>query len=178
MHDAKRSIKLVVAGPVGVGKTTAIAAIADGEPLSTEMPFADAGHPGKSTTTVALDFSAVELDPDTDLHVYGLPGQDHFDFMRPIVLSGADGVVVLLDARESDLEGVCTRWLEDVRAHAPSAGLVIGITHVDQARGFSLSRARAAVRGTGDPIPVQTLDARDAAQVRQLMRILVAAATS
>jgi len=99
--------KLVFAGAVGAGKTTAIRSIADGAPVSTDVPMTDGAHGDKTTTTVALDFSEVILDDGTPLLVYGLPGQDHFSFMRPIVIKSAIGVIVLLDARDTEIGNRC-----------------------------------------------------------------------
>lgn len=168
--------KIVLAGPVGAGKTSAIRAISDGEALSTEMPWSDPAQPGKSTTTVALDFAHIVLDDGTPVLVYGLPGQDHFAFMRPIVLEGAIGAIILLDGRDAELATHCESWLRSVADIAPAAAIAIGVTHTDLVPGFSIAPVRAAARCLGRPVPVFTLDARDRSQARQLARAMVAAA--
>jgi len=117
--------KIVLTGPVGAGKTSAIRAISDGDALSTEMPWSDPSQPGKSTTTVALDFAHIVLDDGTPVLVYGLPGQDHFAFMRPIVLEGAAGAIILLDGRDADLARHCEDWLSSVASIAPAAARVL-----------------------------------------------------
>lgn len=76
------TIKLVLAGPVGAGKTTAIRSIADSDPISTEMPLTTGALGDKTTTTVAFDFATIVLDDGTPVMVYGLPGQEHYAFMR------------------------------------------------------------------------------------------------
>ncbi len=55
--------KILVVGPLGVGKTTLIGTVSEIEPLSTEASMTRAGvrvdpdvDSGKRTTTVALDF--------------------------------------------------------------------------------------------------------------------------
>ena len=53
--------KLLFAGPVGSGKTTAIAAISDSQPIGTEVPLSDGAMGDKTSTTVALDYSFVRL---------------------------------------------------------------------------------------------------------------------
>jgi len=168
--------KLVLAGPVGAGKTAAIRAISDGEALSTEMPWSDPAQPEKTTTTVALDFANILLDDGTPVLVYGLPGQDHFAFMRPIILDGAAGAIVLLDGRDPEVAAHCAAWLHSVASIAPDAAIAVGITHTDLVSTFSLAPVRAAARCLGRPVPVFTLDARDREQARQLARALVLAA--
>ena len=81
--------KLVFVGSMGAGKTTAVRAISDVEPVSTEMPMSSDAMGDKVETTVALDYSSIELDDGELLHVYGVPGQRYLDFMWPMVCEGA-----------------------------------------------------------------------------------------
>lgn len=167
------SAKLVFAGPVGAGKTTSIRSLSDTAPVSTEMPMTDGAMGEKTTTTVALDFSMVLLDDGTPLHIYGLPGQDHFAHMRPIVLEGAVGVVVVLPGDHGDIEAACEDWLRSIRGISPGIAVVIGITRTDLARGFRMDAVRKAVRRCGQPVPVFTFDARDREQTSHLVRALL-----
>jgi len=153
--------KLVFAGAVGAGKTTAIRSIADGAPVSTDVPMTDGAHGDKTTTTVALDFSEVILDDGTPLLVYGLPGQDHFSFMRPIVIKGAIGVIVLLDARDTEIGNRCEHWVRSIREIDPTMAIGIGVTQVDRSPNFGLADVREAIRRCGSSVPVFTLDPRD-----------------
>jgi len=165
--------KLVFAGPVGAGKTTAIRSVTDSEPISTEMTLSEPAMGEKTTTTVALDFSAATLDDGTPLLVYGLPGQERFAHMRPIVLEGAFGVVVVLDGSAIDIADQCEHWLREIRAHRAGMPMVIGITHTDAVAEFSLGPVRAAIRRCGAPVPTFTFDARDREQVAHLVRALL-----
>lgn len=167
------SAKLVFAGPVGAGKTTSIRSLSDSAPVSTEMPMTDGAMGEKTTTTVALDFSMVLLDDGTPLHIYGLPGQDHFSHMRPIVLEGAVGVIVVLPGDHDDIEDACERWLRSIREISPGIAIVIGITRTDLSRGFRMDAVRRAVQRCGPPVPVFTFDARDREQTSHLVRALL-----
>jgi uncharacterized protein len=82
--------KIVIFGAFGAGKTTFIKTI---DPNSTHIEANCAG----GTTTVALDFGRVELD-GRQLHVYGTPGQERFEFAREIIAKGMDGAVLIVDA--------------------------------------------------------------------------------
>lgn len=167
------AIKLVLAGPVGAGKTTAIRSIADGEPISTEMPMTEGASGGKTTTTVAFDFASIALDDGPPLLVYGMPGQDHFAFMRPIIMAGAIGGLVVLSARQADLAAECERWLRVMLDLDPGLAIAIGITHSELVPAFSLAPVRAVVRRMGRPIPAFTFDARDREQSMHLVRALL-----
>lgn len=95
-------IKIVFTGPMGSGKTTAIAAISDAPPVSTEVENIDRDSFNKDTTTVGMDFGQVELDDGHVLRLYGTPGQGRFEFMWRIIGEGALGVILLLDASQID----------------------------------------------------------------------------
>lgn len=167
------TVKLVLAGPVGAGKSTALRSLADSEPVSTEMPLLDGPMGDKTTTTVALDFATVWLEDETPLFVYGLPGQAHFAFMRNIVLQGALGVVLVLNAADADCAQHCREWIVSLREIAPGVSIVVGLTHADQATGFSLGEIRSVLRAQGERLPVFTFDARDREETAQLVRALL-----
>lgn len=102
---AKSSIKLVVAGAYGAGKTTFIGSIADSRTIRTEtVPSGPDGPAGdKKTTTVAMDFAKFVVDGaggGVDLLLFGLPGQARFEFMWKILMQGAVGYVMLVDASD------------------------------------------------------------------------------
>lgn len=167
------SAKLVLAGPVGAGKTTTIRSLADGDAISTEMPMSEGAMGDKTTTTVALDFATVLLDDGTPLHLYGLPGQEHFAHMRQIVLEGAVGVVIVLPGDSADLAQECAHWVRTIREIDDSTALVIGVTKTDLVRGFRMDTIRQAVRSCGPAVPVFTFDARDHQQASHLIRALL-----
>jgi signal recognition particle receptor subunit beta len=101
------SLKILVAGGFGVGKTTLVGAVSEIRPLRTEELLTEAGRPtdsldgveSKRTTTVAMDFGRISLRQDLVLYLFGTPGQDRFWFLWDELARGALGAVVLADTR-------------------------------------------------------------------------------
>src|SRR5690606_3823761 len=77
--------KILFTGPVGAGKTTAITSLSDTPPVLTESLASDGTMRRKPTTTVALDYGVMRLSVKDQLHLYGTPGQERFDFMWDIL---------------------------------------------------------------------------------------------
>ncbi|MGE0880851.1 MAG: ATP/GTP-binding protein [Acidimicrobiia bacterium] len=100
-----RSVKIAVAGGFGVGKTTLVTQLSEIPPLTTEasMTVTALGVddrrlvPDKTTTTVAMDFGRITIDPELVVYLFGTPGQDRFGFMWDDVTNGALGAVILVD---------------------------------------------------------------------------------
>ncbi|MET4730722.1 signal recognition particle receptor subunit beta [Lysobacter enzymogenes] len=166
-------IKLAFVGDMGAGKTTAIRAISDREPISTEMPISHATLGEKTHTTVAMDYSTIELDDGELLHVYGVPGQRYLDFMWPLVCEGAVGIVVLVAADGPDMVNQADAMLREFARIAPDAAFAVGVTRADLSDDFALLEFRDALGHRGHRLPMARLDARDAAQVETLIRMLL-----
>ncbi len=164
--------KLIFSGPVGVGKTTAVAALCHGKLLTTEEAASDMTQLRKETTTVAFDYGIIDLEDGGRLHVYGTPGQERFDFMWDILSEGGLGLVLMLDnSRPAPLKDLHF-FINSFRNFIDKTALVLGITRTDEHPSPSLSHYRKELESMGIPnCPVFEVDAR----IRENVLIMVQA---
>ncbi|MDH6702288.1 GTP-binding protein [Streptomyces griseoviridis] len=165
------TLKILVAGGFGVGKTTLVGAVSEIRPLRTEELLTEAGRPvddtsgveGKRTTTVAMDFGRITLREDLVLYLFGTPGQQRFWFMWDELSEGALGAVVLAD----------TRRLEDCFAaidyfERRSIPFLVGVNCFDGGARYPEDEVRRALDLDGD-VPILLCDARDRASVKEIL---------
>ena len=162
---ARDLVKILVAGPFGVGKTTLIDSVSEIRPLHTEEHLSEAsaevddlaGMRDKTTTTVAIDFGRVSLPGGVVLYLFGTPGQERFRALWDDIAYGALGALVLVDSRRIDASF-------DVLGLVEESGLPYAVAFnafPDAPRHYGEAQLRRALdleAGT----PMVTCDARDA----------------
>jgi signal recognition particle receptor subunit beta len=177
-EDSERltsSVKIVIAGGFGVGKTTLVASVSEVAPLRTEEVITEAssgvddltGVTGKTTTTVALDFGRITLNPEMILYLFGTPGQDRFWFMWDELTRGAVGAVVLADTRRLDTCFPAVDFFE--RRGVP---FIVAVNCFDEAHRYGTEEVRAALDIEPD-IPITLCDARERESTKQVLITLV-----
>lgn len=166
-RTATAAFKIVVAGPVGAGKTTFINTISEIETVATEAPISDGtGTADKVTTTVGIDFGRITLGGGLELYLFGTPGQARFDFMWDIVSTGMLGVIVLLDCEQPETYEHARAQLEHFRSRGDVPAIVAANKVVD----FDAERPNiVAALGLDDSDFVVPTNALDRAAVKQTL---------
>lgn len=174
-HDAPLAVKILIAGGLGVGKTTLVGAVSEVAPLRTEEYLTHAsvgvddleGVSGKTTTTVALDFGRITINPGLVLYLFGTPGQERFWFMWNDLVNGAMGAVVLVDTRRLEVSFASIDFFE-------SRGIpfVVGVNCFHGVRDRAPEEIRAAL-ALGPQVPLVLCDARDRAAGRDVLLALM-----
>ncbi len=166
--------KIIFAGPVGAGKTTAIQTISDIEVVSTESKASDDVAKRKKTTTVAMDYGILNIENGQRVHLYGTPGQERFSFMWEIVTMGGLGLVLLLDnTREAPLEDL-EFYIKAFRTFIDKNTVVVGVTRMDVAGSSSLDSFQTKLSELGVRAPVFEVDARSRDDVSALLQAMLA----
>jgi uncharacterized protein len=166
---------ILVAGPMGAGKTTAIQALSEIPVVSTEAENTDRATADKPTTTVALDYGEISLDENEKVRIYGVPGQRRFSFMWRILEERALGLILLVNNDAKDPIGEAEAFLKEFSSLQERGGVVIGITRTDVAPHPKPQAYAERIRKTypGISIPVFKVDARSAPQIMTALTALL-----
>jgi uncharacterized protein len=165
--------KIIFTGPVGAGKTTAIAAISDIPPLKTDASASDMTKDRKSTTTVAMDYGVMNVGDGEKIHLYGTPGQERFDFMWDILVNGGIGLILLLDNTRADPFQDMRFFLQSFRSFIDKTGVAIGVTQMDLNNRFSINDYHTHLKPFKLNPPVFSVDAREKRDVSLLVQSLM-----
>jgi signal recognition particle receptor subunit beta len=165
------TLKILVAGGFGAGKTTLVGAVSEIRPLRTEELLTEAGRPvddlkgveGKHTTTVAMDFGRITLREDLVLYLFGTPGQERFWFMWDELSEGALGAVVLADTRRLEDCFAAVDYFE--RRAIP---FLVGVNCFEGAARYPVEDVRRAL-DLDAGVPLVMCDARDRESVKEIL---------
>ncbi|WP_432168889.1 GTP-binding protein [Streptomyces sp. 1222.5] len=170
-----RSVKVMIAGGFGTGKTTMVRSVSDIKPLTTEETLTQAsagvdhliGVAEKTETTVSLDFGKISISDSLRLYLFGTPGQERFWFLWNGLCKGALGAVVLVDTRRL---ASSFRAIEEMeRLEVP---FVIALNVFPDSKEHPIEEIRDAL-DISPHTPIVVCDARDRASSRDVLITLM-----
>ncbi len=166
--------KIIFTGPVGAGKTTAISSISDTPPVSTDVNTSGEERKLKDSTTVAMDYSYIEMDDGTKVHLYGTPGQTRFDFMWKILTKGGLGLVLLINNDHPEPVKQMEFYLDSFSDFIDETGVVIGVTRTSINDQANIEDYQAKLFERNQIFPVFEVDSRSEGDIKVLIQALLA----
>lgn len=165
--------KIIVAGPVGAGKTTAINSLTSENSFMTDVAVSDeVTSKRKSNTTVAMDFGVVNINGHV-AHVYGTPGQQRFNFMWEILSEGAHGLILLLDNTRNYPYRDLKYFSENFANLIESKTLIVGVTRSDESDKIPVEAYEQWLKELKLEADVKFVDARKKEDIEELVSVLV-----
>lgn len=138
--DPPTRFRVVFAGPVGAGKTTAVRALSDVAVVDTDVEISagstDRGDGDKKTTTVGLDYGVWKPTEEISVSLVGTPGQERFAEARNSVAMPNTRVVLWLRADRGTMADDAMEWIERFESGVHRIGIAVtrGGDDVDAAR--------------------------------------------
>lgn len=166
-------LKIVFSGPMGAGKTQAIASLSDIPVVSTEVKNTDLDTNAKALTTVGMDYGELTIEGGASIGLYGTPGQERFNFIWPILSQGALGVVILIDHSAADPVADLSHYLETFDK-IYQGRIVVGVSQVDKKPEREFSIYRDWLDKNNRNLPIFPVDMRKKDDVLLLVESIIA----
>jgi len=172
MKGKNKAYKILIAGHFGAGKTTFIKTISQIKTLETEKKTTlEEEKAKKSTTTVAMDYGEWEYN-GKKIHIFGIPGQERFSFMWPILAKNTVGFVYLLDSTDDSRWYEVFKQIAMFRKIAPNAPFIFAANKQDMPDAMTLEEIRKKLK-LPEKFEIVPLSALDKEQVTKVIEKLL-----
>ncbi len=165
--------KIIFAGPVGSGKTTAITTLSDEPPVCTNQKATGMTGNKGFETTVAMDYGTMSLGGCEKIHLYGTPGQENFDFMWDILTTNGLGLILLLDNTGKDPLNDMAFFLKSFKDYIAETAIAIGITQTDVTPLLTMDSYHAKLKELGFSGAIFEVDTRSYNDMSYLVQALL-----
>lgn len=164
--------KIIITGPMGAGKTTAIAAVSEIDPIVTDVVNNDTSV-NKEMTTVGFDYGQLTLDNGDRIRLFGTPGQERFKFMWQTLAKSALGVIILADNSRPDPLADLAVYLDGFADQLKTLPCVVGVGRSETHPLPDLQQYADKLENAGHVFPLLPIDVRIKSDVVLLVDTLL-----
>lgn len=172
--------KILFVGPTGAGKTTAIAAVSEITVVSTEALRSSLDTESeksqlipKNMVTIGIDYGEFSFEDGKRVRLYGVPGQNRFEFLWDLIHKGSHGIIILFDissnAYMSEMEFFINRFKDALLTDK----CIIGISKYSDCYKSRVAEFLNFMDAITISVPVIAVDIRDKEDVLKLLAMLV-----
>lgn len=166
------SLKILIAGTPGAGKSTAIRAVSEIPPQTAELRGTGTAL-AREMGTPGMDYGELTLDNGSKLYLYATPAAERFAVIWRILSHGALGLIVLVDNRRPDPLADLDACLQALTTHPGRLPCVVAVCRMDAQPRPDLDAYARQLQQRGVLCPVVAADVRDTAQVAGLIELLL-----
>ncbi len=168
-----KNYKIIISGPVGAGKSTAVKTLSDIDVVDTDEKASDETQTIKMNTTVAMDYGLLRISDEERVHLYGTPGQERFDFMWDILSQGGLGLILLVSNTQPNPFEDLRFFLKAFGEFIGKTKVVVGVTQTDVQPSPSIDDYHEVLGDIIKSIPVFEVDARNRNDLVMLVEALL-----
>jgi len=185
------TIKLVITGYLGAGKTTTIRTVTEIPMISTHVQNNNLSAPiihelslsqdnkkvknqsREDITTVTLDYGELTLETGQILKLYATAGHYRLDCISNTLTEQSIGLIILVNNNGDDPIGDLARHIDHFFHLIQAHKVVIGVTHTDQAPLPKLQLYENYLKARDLALPLFSIDARSHNDVILLIQTLL-----
>ncbi len=171
--STKENKKIIFVGPVSSGKTTAVHTMSNIPIVTTNEHASGLDKGRKPPTTVAMDYGHMRIGEKEKIHLYGIPGNERFEFMWDLLKIGSAGIILLLDNSRENPQKDLKRYTAAFKDSIENGDLVIGVTKTDLLDAITIADYRKWLQELSISSPVFTIDPRQRKDVSSLVQALL-----
>lgn len=170
-----RTMRLVVAGTPGAGKSTFVRTASQINVVETDRVATDETSLLKKRTTVAFDFGRLTFGSLMELRIYGTPGQYRFNFMWDFLIQTAQTYILLVAAHRPN-DFIKARQILSFIEGRVKIPMIIGITHLDAPEALASEEVLDGLgyRNHRDRPPIVAVNPNDRTSVIEALMALMA----
>lgn len=161
-----KTLKIVLVGPYLAGKSRFMAT-ARGIGISQQGANVPQDNDAKQISSVATDVERILLDEEMMIYLFGMPGQQRFDFMWDVLEEKIHGFIILFDPQRPETF-IETRKIIDMVSQKSNAPYILAATSAEPQQAWAEEAMRRSL-SLASQFKFSVCDINDVASVKKTL---------